>query len=437
MAKQLYTATTDIRSQDYSGVIVHNERLTKNHSNKDINTNKSYLNNGETLLDYDELKEEHYSEHVKKVNKNRRGAKGKANSKYENVDDYLKRTKGNADTSFVQWFGNKEDWEVVKDELMKQGLTESEITNSLDEGYSTYAEGFNNRNEYIKMQQWVSHHDEATPHYHGRMFTKGETATGKPSKTFNSALALEFPDLKGNQDRMRAWRNREDTAFFDSLYNSLLSTAKKKGVSLELEFYRKDEHNGLTMSGYKSKKVIKELENETRNELTKEAKRLDLRDEQQNEREFKLTNKETTLKDKETEMLNYEDQLNEREKELNEREDSMRDALAEQARRALQEERKKDKEKYNKSLKVLKKKNNYLNRMVKVVEEQYKNLFNQRMEAIDIIEEQPLNRSVKNKIQNIFADDTEKTQKEQRKYKSKVEAQREPQENNQEDELEL
>lgn len=264
MGEHDVTATTDVRGGSYGGVEAHIERTTDNHSNKEIDVSKKGLNSGEVLLDYEQLKEDHYGAHVMKVNKNRRGSKGKSNSKYEDVNDYLNRTDGSCDTTGVQFFGNKEIWKGLKDELLSSGLTESEITTAMDNGYSAYAEKFNQRNEFVKMVKWTSHHDETTPHWHSHLFTEGVSASGKPLKSFDSALAMQMPDIpdvkgsKSNKARMTAWRKQEDTAFFQSVSDSLVALARSKGSDLKLNFYRKDEHNGLTMSEYKAKGRIED-----------------------------------------------------------------------------------------------------------------------------------------------------------------------------------
>lgn len=265
MGEYNFTATTDVRSQNYSSVRAHVERVTDEHSNEQIDVSKSHLNRAETLLDYEFLKREHYGDYVEKVNENRRGAKGTVNSKYKNVDDYLTRTDGSCDTTGVQFFGNKELWSELKEELISSGMSEQDIAEAMDAGYAEYAEDFNRRNEYVKMVKWVSNHDESTPHWHGHLFTKGVSSNGKPLKSIDSALARQMPNIpdsgnkKMNKARMRAWREQEDTAFFDSVSNSLVSAAKSKGVDIKLDMYRKGEHNGLTMSQYKALKKQQEL----------------------------------------------------------------------------------------------------------------------------------------------------------------------------------
>lgn len=265
MGEYNFTATTDVRSQNYSSVRAHVERVTDEHSNEQIDVSKSHLNRAETLLDYEFLKREHYGDYVEKVNKNRRGAKGTVNSKYKNVDDYLTRTDGSCDTTGVQFFGNKELWSELKEELISSGMSEKDIAGAMDAGYAEYAEDFNRRNEYVKMVKWVSNHDESTPHWHGHLFTKGTSSNGKPLKSIDSALARQIPSIpdsgnkKMNKARMRAWREQEDTAFFDSVSNSLVSAAKSKGIDIKIDMYRKGEHNGLTMSQYKALKKQQEL----------------------------------------------------------------------------------------------------------------------------------------------------------------------------------
>lgn len=265
MGNYNFTATTDVRSQNYSSVRAHVERETNEHSNEQIDVSKSHLNRAEVLLDYTSLKKEHYGDYIEKVNKNRRGAKGTVNSKYKSVDDYLRRTDGSCDTTSVQFFGNKDLWDALKDELTSSGMSEQEVVDAIDRGYSLYADGFNRRNEYVKMVKWVSNHDESTPHWHSQLFTQGVSLKGKPLKSIDSALVLQMPHIadsggkKMNKVRMRAWREQEDTAFFKAVSESLVSSAKANGIDVSIDMYRKNEHNGLTMTQYKNVKKQEEL----------------------------------------------------------------------------------------------------------------------------------------------------------------------------------
>lgn len=411
MATYELTATTDVRAGKYSGVKAHVNRSTKNHSNKDIDVSKSYLNTGETLLDYDVLKQEHYGDHVEQVNKNRRGAKGKSNSKYENVDDYLARTKGEADTTFVQWFGNSEDWAVVKADLMAKGLTEEDIASGLDAGYSVYAEGFNDRNEYIKIQEWRSHHDEHTPHYHGRMFTQGVTKTGKPSKTLNSALSLQFPQGATNQERIKLWRDQEDNAFFGAVSAGLVQKAKEKGINASFELYRKDEHNGLTMSQYKENKANEEFYDDIHAQILEATEQLQEFEVRLNTKEKSLDKRESELDRRESDLADYKNDL---------------DVAFDTELQRIREEDEREREEYKRRLqasfrKQLAEKKANLGRQFEKARQRLSDTY---MNTIDFVQRQPISKRQKEVIQGHFVDTYEGLNP-QEKHKETV-TQREP-----------
>lgn len=303
-----------------------------NHKNEYLNTeesqSKSKYNYHHVLIDYDKWTQEKFGAFVKEHDEKMRDKSRRFGSvkRFLRVDDFGRRRATQPSQNFMEKLSNKEDYKKFEKQLVKklqhykwtsgkekgQILTEKEAKEvtleTIRNGFIKYADGFNQRNDNVKMFEYYIHVDEeGSPHLHSRVMPyvdKGLTKTGKhkkPSWSLNTALMTQYHTKKRSSKRnLSRFRDQEDNALIDCMNAEL---ERRLNIHHAFKLIRKTDIDETLETGeshevYKAKhKAIDKLNNEI-SAKQDESTQLDKNNENKREEKRELRNTTARLNKK-------------------------------------------------------------------------------------------------------------------------------------------
>ncbi|WP_395389510.1 hypothetical protein [Fructilactobacillus frigidiflavus] len=252
------TATVDVKNASFKGISLHVKHdKNLNHSNKDIDFDKTKFNVSETLISFDEIKKienDLFKSEFSEYNEKQKASGHKSRMK-KDVHQYVMDKSQSFDKTVVATFANKQ----IQDKLL-EGKSEEEKNRILElesKALADYAKNFNERNVNIQIAKYITNVDESTPHVHAQIIGAGDRSEkGKLSISFSNMIKRAYREnnngntVTDSRQALSWWRKKEDQALVDS-FNKFLSPE----LGIDFNLYRTGEH----IADFDSYKRIKEV----------------------------------------------------------------------------------------------------------------------------------------------------------------------------------
>lgn len=328
---QLKSANTVTDVANHSG---KENRKKYTHANKEIDQTRTDLNVEFDFHSREELLEKHYRERIDKHNKTN-------NSKarrYDTMDAFLdsfegKPVRGNKNNvrwstlSQITYVGDKDSLGELWTDLREAGVPAEELFEAYSEGYKEYVERHNETFPTLPIYRSDIHFDETTPHGHDAIVVMGHTKGGKASDSLNNALGEKYGYEKDNKEKMRLYREENDTLAFTSVTSALQAVGRAYGYEFDVELERTGQEFSLDMHTYK---LFMDEVNAKQAEFDELEAELSGREAKLEERISEVEEKSSALAQQEADVTGREARLKAKEDELAEREERVRKTEREQ-----------------------------------------------------------------------------------------------------------